>query len=144
MSLSLLNSFSFTFTVFLKSLKKLQMAGYKPSEAIFLLHPAFFHIFLDVQVFLGPGFSGSWFFWVQVFQGPGFSGSRFFRVQVFQGPGFSGSWFFRVKVFQGPGPGSGSRFQKQPFPFSRVFRSKNSNLSPIFISFKTNICFIKN
>ena len=30
------------------------------------------------------------------------------------------------------------------FPFSWVFRSKNSNFSPIFISFKTNICFIKN
>ena len=30
------------------------------------------------------------------------------------------------------------------FPFSWVFRSKNSNFSPIFFSFKTNICFIKN
>ena len=30
------------------------------------------------------------------------------------------------------------------FPFSWVIRSKNSNFSPIFISFKTNICFIKN
>ena len=39
---------------------------------------------------------------LQVFQGPGFSGSRFFRVEVFQGPG-SGS---RVQVrIQGLGPG---------------------------------------
>ena len=45
---------------------------------------------------------------LEVFQGPGFSGSRFFRVHV-----------FRVRV-QRPrsgvqGPGSGSRLQKQPY-----------------------------
>ena len=40
------------------------------------------------------------FFKVEVFQGPGFSGSRFFRVQVFQGPSF-----------QSPGPGSRVRVQ---------------------------------
>ena len=37
--------------------------------------------FLHKNAFQGPGF-----FRVQVFQGPGFSGSRFFRVQVFQDP----------------------------------------------------------
>ena len=56
--------------------------------------------FLHKNAFQGPGF-----FRVQVFQGPGFSGSRFFRVQVFLGPGFSGSRFFRVQVFQGRSPG---------------------------------------
>ena len=49
-----------------------------------------------------PCFSGSRFFRIQVFQGPGFSGSR---VGV-QGPGSES----RVRV-QSPGPGSGSRVQ---------------------------------
>ena len=30
------------------------------------------------------------------------------------------------------------------FPFSWVFRSKNSNFSPIFFSFKAHICLLKN
>ena len=34
---------------------------------------------------------------VQVFLGPGFSGSGFFKAQVFLGPGFFGSSFFRVR-----------------------------------------------
>ena len=34
--------------------------------------------------------------------------------------------------------------QKRNFPFSWVTRAKNSNFSPIFISFKTNICSTKN
>ena len=49
------------------------------------------------------------------FQGQSFLGSTLFRVQAFLGPGFSGSRFFWVQVVQDPGPGSGSRFQKQPF-----------------------------
>ena len=70
--------------------------------------------FFRVQVFVGSGFSGSWFLWVQFFQGPVFSGSRFFRIQVFVGPGFLGSWFFWAQVFQGPGfSGSGSKIHLQ-------------------------------
>ena len=43
---------------------------------MFLLHPVVFHIFLDVQVFQGPGFLWSRFFWVRVQGlGPGFRSS---------------------------------------------------------------------
>ena len=50
---------------------------------------------------------------LNVFHGPGFSGSRFFRVQVFQGPGFSGFSFFWVWVqVQGLGPGFRSSQKK--------------------------------
>ena len=62
------------------------------------------------------------FFKVEVFQGPGFSGSRFFKVQVLQGPGFSRSKFFRVQVFQGSGfqsPGPGSRIRVQVLEVAR-------------------------
>ena len=54
------------------------------------------------------------FFIVQNFQSTDFSGSRIFRIQFFLSPGFSGSRFFMVRI-QGVGPGSGTRFQKQPF-----------------------------
>ena len=87
-SLSLSNSFLFTFTVFLKSLKKLQMVCYKSFLSRFsaLINYIMwsFNLFTASSCF--PHFSWR----------PGFSGSRFFRVQV----------------FQGPGPASGSRFQK--------------------------------
>ena len=59
-------------------------------------------MFLRVQVFQGPGFPRSRFFWFQAFFGLGFSVSRFFRVQLFLGPGFSEPTFFRVRVRSGP------------------------------------------
>ena len=37
-----------------------------------------------VQVFLGPGFSGSGFFWVQVFQGPDPGSGSSVWVQVLE------------------------------------------------------------
>ena len=94
--------------------------------------------------FQGPGFPESSalesrFFRVQVFQGPGFSGSRFFWVQVFLGPGFSGSRFFRVQVFQGPGPGFGSSPQRIPLKFQTI--SVGEKLFKIAI--KTQKRFIK-
>ena len=76
---------------------------------IVFLHPAVFHLYLRVQDFQGPGYSGSMFFRIQVF-----------RVHVFLGPGFSGSRFisFQVQV-QGPGPGFRSS------PFSWVIKQRN-------------------
>ena len=59
---------------------------------------------------------------------------RWFNVDVFAGYNRAGhmtQMFFYTKY-------------KINFTFSWVFRSKNSNFSPIFFSFKTNICFIKN
>ena len=113
---SLLNSFLFlsTFSVFLKSLnnyffwwfayKSLRsrfsvLINYTIQSSNHFSHPAVsWSRFSMVQVFQGPGFSGSRFL------GSKFSGSRFYRVRVFQDPGFSGSRFFRVRV-QGQGPG---------------------------------------
>ena len=64
------------------------------------------YLFFCIQLFptfsMVPSFSESMFFMVQVFQGPGFSGSRFFRIHM-----------FRVQVFLGPGPGPRSRIWVQ-------------------------------
>ena len=94
--LLLLNSFLFlgTFSVFLKTPQQLffQMAGLQVSSVLInctmwssylFLHPAFSHVFhspgfLRVQVFQGPGFSVSRFFWFRVQGlGPSFRSSPF-------------------------------------------------------------------
>ena len=63
--------------------------------------PSYFYIYIK----------GSSFLRIQVFQGPGISGSRFLRVQV-QGPGFSRYRFFWVQVLQGSGFSKfGSKFR---------------------------------
>ena len=90
---------------------------FSANKLYYMVLPSFFCIQLFPTFFHSPGF-----FRVQVFQSPGFSGFRFFRVQVFQGPDFLGSRFFWVQVFKGPGPGSGSRFQKQPFEHAIILK----------------------
>ena len=74
------------------------------------------HNYIKSDIFFNP-LNYTRFFWVEVFVGPGFSGSGS-RIQVFrvQGP-VSG---FRVQVwvqvqFQGPGPGYRSSQQKRGF-----------------------------
>ena len=70
------------------------------------MYSVVFLSFFCIQLFptfsMVPSFSESMFFMVQVFQGPGFSGSRFFRIHM-----------FRVQVFLGPGPGPRSRIWVQ-------------------------------
>ena len=71
---------------------------------VFVKHNSLKSDILFNPIFI-PGFSGSRIFRVQVFQGPGFSGSGV-RIQG-PGPGPSLGSGSRVQV-QGPGPGSRS------------------------------------
>ena len=90
--LSLLNSFLFTFSVFLKSLKNyffrwLVQVFYWQIFRVNELYYVVFQSFFCIRLF-------PTFFLVQVFQWPGFSVSRFYRVQVQGlGPGFRSSLF---------------------------------------------------
>ena len=80
------------------------------------------------------------FFIVQNFQSPDFPGYRFFKAQVFLSAGFSGSAFFSAHVFQGPGPGSGSRFQKQPLLYIKLFqKNKRRSRTSIPASFSASL-----
>ena len=66
-------------------------------------------------------FSWSRVFRVQVFLGPGFSGSSFFGYR-----------FFRVQVFLSLGPGPRSRFQKQPIFRTAFYKNSNEELFLVF------------
>ena len=105
------------------------------SSNLFFLWIQLFPALSIVQVFQGPGFSGSRFFWVQVFQGPGFSGSRFFWVQVLQGPGFSGSWS-RVWVQILEVVDLSEVYSEHFFFFYNIFITKNKLI--LLILFKTS------